>query len=422
MEQSSLFEPTHTIPLAVRMRPNDFDGFVGQQHLLQVGGLLRVMVEHDRLVSAILFGPPGTGKTTLAHIISQRTGSHFVSLNAVNSGTPEIKKVCDEARQLRRFQGQRTLVFIDEIHRFNKLQQDALLPEVESGGILLLGASTQNPSFALVPALLSRTFLFELQPLQDHDIAVLLQRGAAMLKTTVSDEATNAIIQLSSGDGRRALNLLEGAALVAGLGQPVELIHAEAASSRKAIRYDKNSDNHYDYISAFIKSVRGSDPDAAIYYLAVMLEAGEDPMFIARRLAILAAEDIGNAAPNALTMAAATLDIVATIGMPEARIPLAQMTLYLALSPKSNSAYLAIDAALNDVRTRGVLNVPSALKNGAKRGESHYLYPHDFGGFTRQHYLSAPRTLYEPVLNGYEIKMAAFYQALWGDDESHSGT
>ncbi|ADU65224.1 AAA ATPase central domain protein [Desulfurispirillum indicum S5] len=418
---SSLFDNTPR-PLAARLRPTDFADFVGQRHLLGERSLLRRMVEEDKLVSAIFTGPPGTGKTTLAHIISQRTQSHFATLNAVNAGTADIRAICKDAKELRLHQGQRTVLFIDEIHRFNKIQQDALLPEVESGNIILIGASTQNPSFALVPALLSRTVLFELHALDDEDMGRLVERGCAELGVTMDDEAREAIMTLCSGDGRRCLNTIEAAALLC-QGNHITRQDIQDSTPRKIVRYDKNEDNHYDYISAFIKSVRGSDPDSALYYLAVMLEAGEDPLFIARRLAILASEDIGNAAPGAINMAASTMTIVERIGMPEARITLAQTTVYLCLSPKSNAAYLAIDKALASVRRERVLEVPDHLKNLKLRaGKASYQYPHDFGGFVRQNYMTEKRTFYEPTENGYEAKMKQFYQALWGEDGPNTGT
>jgi putative ATPase len=387
-------------PLAVRMRPNSLDEIAGQQHLLQPGSPLVALANPDGkspgVTSVILWGPPGTGKTTLAQAIARTSGRRFVELSAVTAGVKDVREVMTEAVNQRDIYGASTILFLDEIHRFTKAQQDALLPGVENGWVVLIAATTENPSFSVISPLLSRSLLLTLQPLGEDDIAMLIDRAVAdprglAGKVTLNEDARAALVRLASGDARRALTGLEAAAQVAQAAHPagkkklpaVSVADVAQAVDRALVRYDKQGDEHYDVISAFIKSIRGSDPDAALHYLARMVEAGEDPRFIARRLVISAAEDIGLADPQALVIAVAAADAVAFIGMPEGRIPLAEATVYLATTAKSNAAYLAIDAAIADIRAGGFGRVPKHLRDshypGAKalgHGKG-YVYPHD---------------------------------------------
>lgn len=398
-------------PLAYRMCPRSLDEYVGQVHIIGSGKLLRRAIESDRISSIILYGPPGTGKTALARIIAAKTKAHFEWLNAATIGLDEIRKVIQQAK-VRRARGITTIVFLDEIHRFNKLQQDALLPDVEEGNITLISATVENPFFYVNSALLSRSQIFELKPLSEKDILMVLHnalndknRGLGHLNITADKPALAHIAKMSDGDARRALSALEIAALTT---SPVDgRIHitvpiAEESIQKKVVVYDKKGDQHYDTISAFIKSMRGSDPDAAIYYLAKMLYAGEDPRFIARRIVICASEDVGNADPMALVLAISALRAVEFIGMPEARIPLAQATVYTATAPKSNASYRAIEAALKDIAEEETIEVPDHLKDshypGAKklgRGAG-YKYPHDYGGYVEQEYLKKKKKYYQP--------------------------
>jgi len=408
-------------PLAARMRPQTLAEFAGQQHLLAPGQLLRRLIDTDRIVSVVFYGPPGIGKTSLAELIAKHTHRRFVSVNAAAAGVKELREVLDLARADVERGGRPSVLFIDELHHFNKQQQNVLLPDVENGIVSLVAVTTANPFFALIAPLLSRSQIFELQPLSADDIRTVLQRalsdttrGLGATSATVSDEALALLSERCDGDVRRALTALEVAVLSLPSGTThVDLSVAEAALGKKAIRYDNLGDEHYDAASAFIKSIRGSDPDAAIYWLARMLEAGEDPRFIARRLVISAAEDIGNADPRGLMIAQAAADAVEFIGLPEGRIPLAQATTYLALAPKSNAAYLAINAALQDVQQKSLVPVPQHLRDrhypGAARlghGEG-YVNPHTTAeGWVAQDYLGVDREYYQPTTHGAEAAMA----------------
>ncbi|MFS0867422.1 replication-associated recombination protein A [Microbacterium sp. 179-B 1A2 NHS] len=412
------------------MRPASLDEVAGQAHLLRPGSPLVALADPGRAtagaVSVILWGPPGTGKTTLAQAIARTSDRRFVELSAVTAGVKDVREVMQDAMTSRDLYGTSTILFLDEIHRFSKAQQDALLPGVENGWVILIAATTENPSFSVIAPLLSRSLLLTLQPLTDADLGMLIDRAvtdARGLAGTValSDEARAALVHLASGDARRALTSLEAAAaMVAGDGdEPTEITadHVAQAVDRALLRYDKQGDEHYDVISAYIKSIRGSDVDAAMHYLARMIEAGEDPRFIARRLVISAAEDIGLADPQALQIAVAAADAVAFIGMPEGRIPLAEATAYLATTAKSNAAYTAINAAIADVRAGGFGRVPVHLRDahyaGAKRlghGKG-YIYPHSLDvGVATQQYLPDElrgRRYYEPTTRGVERDISA---------------
>ncbi|MEW6571309.1 MAG: replication-associated recombination protein A [Nitrospirota bacterium] len=408
-----LFEEKNSAPpLAFRMCPRTLEEYVGQEHILAPGKLLRRAIEADRISSIILYGPPGTGKTALARVIAEKTRSHFEWLNAATIGLDEIRKVIKEARA-RKAKGIHTIVFLDEIHRFNKLQQDALLPDVEEGNIILIAATVENPFFYVNSALLSRSQVFELKPLPEKDVIKLLQnalhdreRGLGKWNIIVSKEALGHIARMSDGDARKALSALEVAALTTPPDKQgnvkITLEIAEDSIQKKVIVYDKKGDQHYDTISAFIKSMRGSDPDAAVYYLAKMLYTGEDPRFVARRVVICASEDVGNADPIALVIATAALRAVEFVGMPEARIPLAQATIYISKAPKSNACYRAIEAAWKDVATEETLEVPDHLKDSHYPGAKElghgtgYKYPHDYGGYVEQDYLKKKKKYYNP--------------------------
>jgi putative ATPase len=410
-------------PLAARMRPRTLDEVVGQRHLVGKGRALRTLIESGEPSSVILWGPAGSGKTTLAHVIAQVTDGHFEAMSAVSAGVAEVRKQIQSAKDRLGQQGRRTILFLDEIHRFNKSQQDALLPAVETGWITLVGATTENPSFEVNSPLMSRSLLFRLEPLEDDDLKVILQRalgdaerGVANLHVTIRDEALDHIAQKSAGDARAALNALEAATMIATSGAGVvDLAVAEEALQRRALPYDKAGDWHYDVISAFIKSMRGSDPDAAVYWLARMLDAGEDPRFIARRMVIFASEDVGNADPAALQVAVAAHHALEFAGLPEAKLNLAQAATYLASAPKSNASAVALWRAEEDVRASGPLPVPDALRDshspasrstGAGKG---YRYPHAFGGYVDQQHLPddlRDRSYYEPI-TGREAELAA---------------
>lgn len=412
-----------TAPLAYRMRPRNLDEFVGQEHILGKGKLLRRAILADRFTSLIFYGPPGTGKTALAYIIANLTRSHFESLNAVTSGVADIRRLIKEADLRRKTGAKRTICFIDELHRFNKAQQDALLPSVEDGTIILIGATTQNPFFYINAALSSRSQIFEFKPLGKEEIRTVLIRALEDKdrglegKVKVEEEALEHLITYAGGDLRRALNGLELAALTTEPDEDglvhISLVTAKESIQKKGLVYEE--DDHYDTISAFIKSMRGSDPDAALYWLAKMLVAGEDPRFIARRIIISAAEDVGNADPQALVVAVSTLSAVDFVGMPEAKIPLAQAAIYVACAPKSNASYLGIKKALEDVESQGLAPVPMHLreasyKQAARLGHGKgYKYPHNYQDhFVKQSYLPSPKTYYQPSDSGYEAKIKEY--------------
>jgi len=406
-------------PLAARMRPESLSEFAGQKHLLGEGKLLRRMLEADRIGSMIFYGPPGTGKTTLAELIARQTRRHFARLNATTAGVREVREVLQAAADRLSADGTQTILFIDELHRFSRSQQDILLPDVESGTISLIGATTANPFFSLVAPLISRSQVFEFRELDKADLITLMQRainderrGLASHGVTVEPLALEFIATLSDGDGRRALTALEIALLsVARTTKLVDRSVAEESMQRRVVRFDPTGDDHYDVASAFIKSIRGSDPDAALYWLARMLESGEDPRFIARRLVISASEDIGNADPMGLPIATAAWQATETIGMPECRINLAQATTYLACAQKSNASYAAIDAALADVRKNTLVPVPMHLRDGHYPGATRlghgvgYQYAHDSAdGWVNQDYLGVDRQYYQPVDRGKEAE------------------
>ena len=427
-------------PLAVRMRPRTLDEFVGQQSFLGPGKLLRRMLEADRITSAVFYGPSGTGKTTLATIIAAHTKSHFAQVNAAAVGVKEIREILAAASERLETAAQRTILFVDELHRFNRAQQDVLLGDVENGVVILIGATTENPFFAINTPLLSRSQIFQFEALSESDIQRLLhraltdaERGLGRHQCSITAEAARHLATVCDGDARRALAALEVAVLSElerqeGGRFEIDLPIAAESIQRKALEYDPTGDSHYDAISAMIKSVRGSDPDAAVYWLARMLEAGEDPRFVARRLVILAAEDIGNADPHALVLAQAAADATHFIGMPECQLPLAQAAIYLACAPKSNASAVAIWSAMEDVRNGRTLPVPKHLKStgyaGAPRigsGEG-YRYPHDAkDAIVEQDYLGVDKTYYVPTDRGAEAQMARYLAGVRQRDAERGG-
>jgi putative ATPase len=410
------------------MRPRTLDEFVGQDEIVGQGKLLRRAILADRLGSVILYGPPGTGKTTLARVIANTTKAQFEQLNAVTSGVTDLRRVFDEARARLGETGQKTILFVDEIHRFNKSQQDALLPVVEQGDLTFVGATTENPYVSVNPPLVSRARVFRLEPLRSQDIEKLLrraltdtERGLGQYRVDMDEDALAHLVDVCGGDARSALSALELAVLTTVPGEDglihVTLSAAEDSIQRRVLRYDRAGTEHYDTVSAFIKSMRGSDPDAALFWLARMLEAGEDPVFVARRIVICAAEDVGNADPRALMVAVAAAQAADMLGMPEARIPLAEAVTYIACAPKGNAAYLGVDAALEDVRSMQQAPVPAHLRDHSyDRGRlptgKGYAYPHDFPGhYTPQQYLPdglIDRQYYNPGENGHEADQAAY--------------
>ncbi|MGZ4360354.1 MAG: replication-associated recombination protein A [Gaiellaceae bacterium] len=371
-------------PLALRLRPRSLDQLVGQRQILAEGSALRLAIARDRVGSMILFGPPGSGKTTLARIVAETTGAAFEELSAVSASVADVRRVIQEARERLGASGRRTILFLDEIHRFNRAQQDALLPAVEQGLVTLIGATTENPYFQVNSALLSRCQLYTLEPLSREELEVVVGRGAEELGLELASELVSLIAQRAGGDARNALNILELAAQTAEAeGLAVEERQVEDAARKRPLVYDREGDAHYDFASAFIKSMRGTDADATLYYLAAMIEAGEDPRFVARRMIIFASEDVGNADPQALQVAVAAAHAVEFVGLPEAQLNLAQAAVYLALAPKSNAVKRAIFAAREDVRERGTLRPPKMLRGAGYRGAAKlghgtgYVYPHD---------------------------------------------
>jgi len=414
-------------PLAARMRPRSLEEFVGQEHFLGPGKLLRRLIEADRLGSVIFYGPPGTGKTTLAQLLARETRSLFRQLSAVTSGVPQLREMITKADDELAAAGRRTLLFVDEIHRFNKAQQDVLLPAVEEGIVILVGATTENPFFTINSALISRSRVFQFEPLSEEHIEQLLrraladgERGLGRYEVRLRDDAARYLAEVSDGDARRALAALEVGVLSSvdrsgGEGQPVDFTRELAAESvqRKAIEYDRQGDAHYDSISALIKSIRGSDPDASLYWLARMLEGGEDVRFLARRLVILASEDVGNADPAALPLAVATAQACELVGLPECQLNLAQAVTYLACAPKSNASTIGIGEARSDVRDGRLLPVPVHLRDshygGAKRlghGQGYQYAHNEKGGVAAQDYLGVEREYYRPVDRGFEQTLA----------------
>jgi putative ATPase len=426
-------EESKDAPLAIRMRPRTLSEFVGQTHIVGPGKLLNRAVTADRISSIILYGPSGVGKNCLAYIISNITKAHFDEINAVASNAAELRKLLETAKNRRLTSNKKTILFIDEIHRFNKAQQDMLMPYVERADAILIGATTHNPFFYIVSALISRSLVFELKRLGEEEIRKILDnalrdkgKGLAGHKIKMDDKALAFLAKISDGDARRALNALELGVLTTAA-QKDGYIHytlqtAEESIQKKAVIYDKDEDSHYDTISAFIKSMRGSDPDAALYWLAKMLYAGEDPRFVARRIVICAAEDVGNADPQALVLANAALQVSEFVGMPEARIPLAQAAVYIACAPKSNAAYMGIEKAISDVENNRTFEVPTPLKDnnypGAKRlghGEG-YKYAHSYKDhYVEQEYVPAAPRYYEPTEIGYEKRIKEYLYNLKKD-------
>ncbi|MCK9431710.1 MAG: replication-associated recombination protein A [Candidatus Omnitrophica bacterium] len=411
------------LPLAVRLRPVTLDQLFGQEHILRKGKLLRRAIEADRLTSLILFGPPGTGKTSLAWCVAHATRANYISLNATTSNVEELRKVIASCRLKMREERRKTILFIDEIHRFNKAQQDVLLPDVEEGRLVLIGATIYNPYFTLTSALLSRSIVCELKALCAEDLLKIIgsalkdkEKGLGNFKVKAEKKALDFLVKSCEGDARRALSALELGVLTTPADSDgcvhFDLEVAQESVQKKAVVYDRDGDEHYDTASAFIKSMRGSDPDAAIYWMAKMLYAGEDPRFIARRVCILAAEDVGNADPLALVLANAALQVSEFVGMPEARIPLAQAVIYVACAPKSNASYMALENATQDVKDNKVQSVPDHLKDasyeGARelgRGEG-YKYSHDYPGhYVKQEYMPLQKHYYEPADSGHEAKI-----------------
>jgi len=418
-------------PLAVRMRPQNIEEFVGQEHVLGKGKLLRRAIEADRLSSLILFGPPGCGKTSLAWCIANVTKSHYIAINATTSNVEELRRAIASAKQRIANTGTKTILFIDEIHRFNKAQQDVLLPDIEEGNPILIGATVHNPYFSIASPLVSRSVVCELKALKENDIVEIINhalkdktRGLGNFKIKIDRKAITFLSKICEGDGRRALNALEVGSLTTPKSKDgtinFDLKVAEESIQKKAVVYDHDEDAHYDTASAFIKSMRGSDPDAAIYWMAKMLYAGEDPRFIARRICILAAEDVGNADPLALVLANAALQISEFVGMPEARIPLAQACIYVSCAPKSNASYLAIDKALKTIENKKVQEVPDHLKDTTADSEAlghgkGYKYVHDFQGhYVDQKYTHSKVKYYEPTENGHEAKIKQRMEKLKG--------
>jgi len=424
--------PPQDLPLAVRMRPTALEEFIGQKHILGKGKLLRRCIEADRLGSLILYGPPGVGKTSLAWCIANITKSYYVAVNATTSSVDELRKIINQAKQKKLNTQRKTILFIDEIHRFNKAQQDVLMPDVEEGNPILIGATVHNPCFYIVSPLLSRSLVFELKPLLQDEILSILQaaikdktKGLGNYKIKADKGALLFLAKASEGDARRALNALEVAVLTSSKAKSgtvnLDMEVISESTQKKPVLYDRDEDQHYDTASAFIKSMRGSDPDAALYWMAKMLYAGEDPRFIARRLCICAAEDVGNADPLALVLANAALQVSEFVGMPEARIPLAQAVTYIACAPKSNASYVAISKAYEDIEKQRVQGVPAHLKDTSYSGAEllghgkGYKYAHDFPEhYVKQKYTQKKVRYYEPTDIGHEAKIKQRLEKLRG--------
>ena len=425
-------------PLAMRLRPRTLDEVVGQQHIVGKDKLLYRAIKADKLSSIIFYGPPGTGKTTLARVIANTTSADFCQINATVAGKKDMEDVVEKAKNNLGMYARKTILFVDEIHRFNKGQQDYLLPYVEDGTVILIGATTENPYFEVNGALISRSIIFELKPLTKDDIKEILkravydkERGMGSYKAQIDDDALEFLADISNGDARNALNAIELGILTTDRSQDgiihIDIKTAEQCIQKRAIRYDKTGDNHYDTISAFIKSMRGSDPDAVSYYLAKMLYAGEDIKFIARRIMICASEDVGNADPNALVVAVSAAQAVERIGMPEARIILSQAALYVACAPKSNACYMAVDKALDIVRTTKTQPVPAHLQDAHYKGSAKlghgvgYKYAHDYPNhYVNQQYLPdglTDRKFYIPSENGYEKNIREYFKKIKGEPE-----
>jgi len=407
-------ETPEDVPLALRVSPKTLSELVGQEHIIGEGKLLRRAIESDRITSVIFYGPPGCGKSALARIIAKRTKAHFEELNAVTSGVADLRKVTERAWQRKKLSGEKTILLIDEIQHFNRSQQDALLPDVEKGIVTMIGITTENPYFYINSRLLSRSQIFEFKPLDDESLKAILKRaiedkenGLGKKRIRIAPSALKHLIKISNGDARRALNALEVGVMTTKPGRSGEinftLSVAEESIQKKAVVYDRKGNEHYDTISAFIKSMRGTDPDATLYWLAKMIYAGEDPRFIARRILICASEDVGNADPQALVVANAAVEACEFLGMPEAKIPLAQAAVYVASAPKSNAAYKGINMALADIEEKKMLEPPKYL---TKVGQKDYKYPHNYPkGWVKQNYLPVKRKYYFPTDEGYEAKI-----------------
>jgi putative ATPase len=418
-------------PLAERVRPENLEEYIGQKHLLAKDKMLYRAIMTDNLSSAIFYGPPGVGKTTLARIIANQTKANFIELSAVTAGTADVRKIVQEAEGNLKLYSRKTILFLDEVHRFSKSQQDSLLPSVEKGILILIGATTENPYFEVNNALLSRSMIFELKALTEEDVIAALNsalknpKGFGNMSVEVEEEVFKYFASHSNGDIRKALNALDMAVKTSakvGKKTVITVEDAKECIQRKMSLYDKNGDNHYDTISAFIKSMRGSDPDAAVYYLAKMLDAGEDPIFVARRIVIFCSEDVGNADPMALVVATSAMNAAHMIGMPECRINLSQAAIYAACAPKSNASINAIDSALSDIRKLRDSGIPSYLMDAHYKGAENlgrgkgYLYPHSFGGFVDQQYLPnshKDKLYYSPTNNGTEAKIKERLNRLW---------
>ena len=421
---------SESLPLSVRMRPRVLEELIGQRHIAGENKLLTRAIKADKITSIILYGPPGVGKNCLSFIISNITKAHFEELNAVASNVSDLRKAIEASKNRLRVSGKRTILFLDEIHRFNKAQQDILMPHVEKNEIILIGATTHNPFFSIVPALISRSLIFELKPLKKQDIALILkraahdkERGLGRQKIILYDDAIAFLAQAANGDARRALNALEIGALTTEKSKDGKIHYnlevAQESIQKKAVCYDKNEDAHYDTISAFIKSMRGSDPDSALYWLAKMLYAGEDPRFIARRIVICASEDVGNADPQALVVANAAFQVSEFIGMPEARIPLAQATVYIACAPKSNASYMGIENAAKAIKEQKTQQAPDHLKDASYYGAEKlghgrgYKYAHSYENhYAAQDYMRKKQKYYEPTEMGYEKTMKLYLNTI----------